>query len=198
MTSKRVTAALAKLAAKLERNGIDYCVVGGNALNAHGFERATVDVDVLMTSEGRDRFVETCLGRGFARRFEGAQTKFKSTVDDVPIDVIISGTFPGESQREVAFPHPKDISFEESYEGIPEGQTVRFIDLPNLINLKLLSYRDLPDTRMKDMVDVINLIEHNNLNESFVEHLHPSVHQNYFKALDIARKNKQASNRDGF
>ena len=38
---ERVTFAMSKLAKSLEKAGIDYCVMGGNALHAHGFERAT-------------------------------------------------------------------------------------------------------------------------------------------------------------
>ena len=42
---------MSKLAKSLEREGIDYCVIGGNALHTHGYERATTNVDVLMTEE---------------------------------------------------------------------------------------------------------------------------------------------------
>src|SRR5437762_2941800 len=46
---------------KLEKAGIPYAVMGGMAVNAHGMERTTNDVDLLLTPDGfaefRKRFV---------------------------------------------------------------------------------------------------------------------------------------------
>ena len=194
---ERVVAAMTKLADKLEAAGIDYCVMGGNALHVHGYTRATIDVDVLMTSEGRDKFVELYVGRGFTPRFAGGNTKFLSTVDGVPIDILLSGSFPGNTQTTVAFPKPEEISYEESYEGLPLGKTVKFVDLKNLINLKLVSYADLPDHRMQDFVDVNKLIENNpHLDEAFAEQLHPMVREYYLKAVKIAEDNRRDRDRD--
>lgn len=196
-TSERVTATMTKLAEKLEAAGIDYCVMGGNALHVHGYSRATIDVDVLMTSEGRDRFVELYVGRGFTPRFAGAKTKFLSTVDSVPIDILVTGAFPGNEQTAVPFPHPKDISYDENYEGLPIGRSVKFVDLKNLINLKLISYSDLPDNRMQDFVDVNKLIENNpHLDNDYAEQLHPMVRDLYLKAVKIAMQNLEARDRD--
>lgn len=195
--SERVTATMTKLADKLQTAGIDYCVIGGNALHVHGYTRATTDVDVLMTSEGRDLFVKLHVGRGFTPRFSGAKTKFLSTVDGVPIDILISGSYPGSTQTTIAFPNPEEISYEESYEGLPLGKTVKFVDLKNLVSLKLVSYADLPDNRMQDFVDVIKLIENNpHLDESYAEQLHPSVRDNYIKAVKIAIQNAEDGERD--
>eukprot|EP00545_Synedropsis_sp_CCMP1620_P010168 CAMPEP_0119005832 /NCGR_PEP_ID=MMETSP1176-20130426/1953_1 /TAXON_ID=265551 /ORGANISM="Synedropsis recta cf, Strain CCMP1620" /LENGTH=188 /DNA_ID=CAMNT_0006957681 /DNA_START=183 /DNA_END=749 /DNA_ORIENTATION=+ len=188
---------MTKLAEKLEAAAIDYCIMGGNALHVHGYTRATVDVDVLLTAEGRDQFVELYVGRGFTPRFRGAKTKFRSTVDGVPIDILISGTFPGNEQTTVAFPHPAEISYDENYDGLPIGRTVKFVDLKNLINLKLISYADLPDNRMQDFVDVNKLIENNpHLDDAYSEQLHPMVRENYKKALRIAMENLEARDRD--
>src|SRR5439155_8997211 len=48
--------ALLRIAADLERNGIAYAVVGAVALNQHGYKRLTVDIDLLMTKEGLQKF----------------------------------------------------------------------------------------------------------------------------------------------
>lgn len=195
--SERVTVTMTKLADKLKTAGIEYCIMGGNALHVHGYTRATTDVDVLMTSEGLNMFVKMYVGRGFAPRFSGAKTKFLSTVDGVPIDILISGSFPGNNQTAIPFPNPEEISYEESYEGLPLGMTVKFVDLKNLISLKLVSYADLPERRMQDFVDVIKLIENNpQLDEAYAEQLYPSVRENYTKAVRIAMENKEDRERE--
>ena len=40
---------LRSIAAKLEQLGIPYAVAGGMALVAHGYDRTTTDVDILVT-----------------------------------------------------------------------------------------------------------------------------------------------------
>lgn len=52
---------LRSLIKRLERAGIDYAVLGGLAVKAHGYRRTTDDVDILLTPDGlaefRKRFV---------------------------------------------------------------------------------------------------------------------------------------------
>lgn len=45
-----------KLGEHLDRLGIDYAIIGGFALNVHGFKRQTLNVDVLLTKENLNRF----------------------------------------------------------------------------------------------------------------------------------------------
>lgn len=195
--SERVAYAMAKLARSLDKAGIDYCVIGGNALHAHGYERATTDIDVLMTKEGLARFVETHVGRGYSPRFHGAKTKFRNTADDVPIDILITGTYPGEGQTELPFPEPKDVSYEESFFGVTDSdQIIRMVDLKNLINFKLASYQDLPRERIQDYADVRMLIQNNPLDaDDFAQQLHPSVRDLYREAVGevetINRKDRE-------
>ena len=183
--SERVAHAMAKLARSLDKAGIDYCVMGGNALHAHGYERATIDVDILMTEEGLAKFVKTHVGRGYSPRFKGAKTKFRNTADDIPIDILLTGSFPGESQTEVAFPEPHEISYEESFFGVNDSnQLIRVVDLPNLINFKLVSYKDLPRERIQDYADVRMLIRNNPLDtDDLVQQLHPSVRDLFMEAV---------------
>ena len=188
--SERVAHAMSKLARSLDKAGSDYCVVGGNALHAHGYERATTDVDVLMTREGLSKFVETHIGRGYAPRFKGAKTKFRNTADDVPIDILLTGSYPGENQTEFPFPDPKEVSYEEAFYGVDSSnQIIRIVDLKNLINLKLVTYKDLPRERIQDYADVRMLIQNNPLDaEDFSQQLHPSVRELYLEAAAEVEK----------
>lgn len=47
--------ALVRLARDLDRHGIDYAGVDAVALNQHGFQRFTADIDLLLSRKGRDR-----------------------------------------------------------------------------------------------------------------------------------------------
>lgn len=145
-----------------------------------------------MTEEGLAKFVDTHVGRGYAPRFEGAKTKFRNTIDDVPIDILLSGSFPGNDQTEIAFPEPKEISYEEfSFAVSDPNQKIRFVDLSNLVNLKLVCYKDLPDTRVQDFLDVRKLIESNALGKEFGKKLYPSVHDLFLKAVALNAKEQR-------
>jgi hypothetical protein len=58
-----------RLAQRLEAEGIPYAVIGGMALAAHGYVRMTLDVDILLTSEGLACFREKLVGRDMSRVF---------------------------------------------------------------------------------------------------------------------------------
>ena len=58
MGTADVQQAAVRLAKKLEELGIPYAICGGLAVFAHGHERMTKDVDVLLTAEGLRRFKE--------------------------------------------------------------------------------------------------------------------------------------------
>src|SRR3954447_11459885 len=73
MGEDKVHQALHRIASRLDELGIPYAVAGGMALNAHGFRRATVDVDVLVTSEGLQRVHEALEGLGYVPPFMGSK-----------------------------------------------------------------------------------------------------------------------------
>jgi hypothetical protein len=51
-----------RLARRLKKAGIPYAIMGAMAVNAHGAERTTRDVDVLLTPEGLERFRQEFVG----------------------------------------------------------------------------------------------------------------------------------------
>src|SRR6516164_1493517 len=56
-----------RLARNLKKAGVPYAIMGGMAVNAHGAERTTGDVDVLLTPEGLERFQQAFLGKQYDR-----------------------------------------------------------------------------------------------------------------------------------
>src|SRR5215208_7706947 len=64
---------LGRIAAKLNELKIPYAVAGGMALVAHGYERTTVDVDVLVTAEGLKAVHQALDGLGYLPPFQGSK-----------------------------------------------------------------------------------------------------------------------------
>src|SRR5690242_18953967 len=58
---------------KFDELGIPYAVVGALAMGAHGYVRATVDVDLLVTLEGNQTAREKLEGLGYLPAFAGSR-----------------------------------------------------------------------------------------------------------------------------
>src|SRR5437660_8867300 len=67
--------AMRRLARRLQKAGIPYAIMGAMAVNAHGAERTTKDVDVLLTPEGLERFRKEFVGDAYDQ-IEGRPRRF--------------------------------------------------------------------------------------------------------------------------
>lgn len=170
---------LKKLARQLEQEGLEYALVGGMALVAHGYRRFTEDVDILMTPETLEKFKERFLGRGYVPAFQGARKAFRDTETGVRIEILTAGEYPGDGKpKPVAFPDPALARF--TREGI------WLITLEKLVELKLASGLSAPH-RLKDLSDVQDLIIRLNLPASFENELDPSVREEYKRLWQVAQ-----------
>jgi hypothetical protein len=143
---------LRSLAKRLDAEGIPYAILGGMALNLHGFIRETVDVDVLLTRESLDRFRERLVGRGYLPAFAGAIKSFKDVETGVRIDVIASGDFPGDGKpKAVAFPAPASVAVDRG--------GIRVVPLETLLELKIASGLSAEHRRLVDLADIQRTIE---------------------------------------
>jgi hypothetical protein len=167
---------LLRLVADLEAHGIDYNLIGAAALNRHGYQRFTVDIDLLMSPEGLRRFQTELVGLGYRPAFEGAKKKFRSTSENVPVEIIVAGEYPGDGK-------PKPVRFHDPSENFVVIEGVKTVNLETLINLKLASGMTAPG-RLKDLADVEELIKIKELDESFAERLNPFVRE---KFVELAR-----------
>ncbi|HEX8567262.1 MAG TPA: nucleotidyl transferase AbiEii/AbiGii toxin family protein [Pyrinomonadaceae bacterium] len=172
---------LRRVARDLEQRGIDYVVIGAIALNAHGYRRFTEDIDLLLTRKGLEKFNAELVGAGYRPLFAGAKKRFRETRDNVTVEIITAGEFPGDGlPKPVEFPAPNDAAIE--IDGI------KTLSLEKLIELKLASGMTAPD-RLKDLADVQELIKIKNLNAGFAENLNPFVRE---KFLELERGVSQA------
>ena len=154
--------ALLKLAQLLEEAGIPYALVGAMALNQHGYQRVTADVDILLTPDGLAEFKRLHLGRGYVEKSAGSRG-LRDTENDVPIDVVISGEFPGDGK-------PKPVAFPDPATQATEGARGRVLPLPRLIELKLASGMTAPH-RLRDLADVLEIIRIRELSRDFAGQL---------------------------
>ncbi len=177
--------ALSRLVLDLERNAIDYAIIGAVALNQHGFQRLTVDIDLLLSIEGLDRFREKLVGLGYRPAFEGARKKFRTTQENIPIDIISAGEFPGDGKpKPIVFPDPAEVSI------VIDG--IKTVSLEMLVELKLASGMTATD-RLKDLADVQELIKLKKLDEHFALRLNEYVRAKYLELYDgVASANNKA------
>jgi len=178
-----LNSALARLASDLKEHDIDYVVIGAVALLAHGYPRFTEDIDLVLTSEGLEKFHSELVGLGYAPSFPGARKRIRSTTDNVPIEVMLSGEYPGDGKpKPVRMPIPATAS--EEIDGIS------FVTLEKLIELKLASGVSAGD-RLKDLADVQELIKLRKLDANFAEKLDPYVRPKFLELLSSVVSNQQ-------
>ncbi len=127
--SPQVRNAAVQTAAQMEQIGVRYALAGGLAVGAHGYIRATADVDFLVGEE--------------AFEHHGPLVTFKTgvpvEVDGIRIDYLSPISLG--SQVEEALDHPL-IS-----EGLP------------IVPIEVLIYMKLVAKRRKDLVDVVELVK---------------------------------------
>ncbi|HET6973845.1 MAG TPA: hypothetical protein VFH96_07440 [Pyrinomonadaceae bacterium] len=171
---------LARLSSDLEERGIDYMVIGAVALLAHGYPRFTEDIDLVMTAEGLQKFHEELIGLGYTPAFPGARKRLRSTTDNVSIEVMTTGEYPGDGK-------PKPVSMPEPSEASTEIDGIRFVNLEKLVELKLASGISAPD-RLKDLADVQELIKIKKLGADFALKLNPYVRAKYLELEEAVRR----------
>ncbi len=179
-----INKALTRLASDLDQRGIDYIVIGAIALLAHGYPRFTEDIDLVMTSDGLQKFHDELVGLGYSPAFSGAKKRLRSTTDGVSIEVMTTGEFPGDGKpKPVSMPRPADASIEIN--------GIKFVSFEKLIELKLASGISAPD-RLKDLADVQELIKIRQLDADFALKLDPYVRAKYLELEEAVRKSESS------
>ena len=170
MKTDSVHETMRRIVARLTDLGIPHAVAGGMALVGHGYDRSTVDVDLLVGKDGVRRVHDALSGLGYIPPFAGSKN-LRDVETGVRIEFLVEGQFPGDGKpKPVAFPNPEDVG--EVIDGI------RYVRLPVLIELKLASGMTNAG-RLKDLADVQELIRALKLPEAFADQLNPYVREKY-------------------
>lgn len=126
---------------------IPHLVVGGLAVQEHGYFRVTLDADVVVPDVlGAVEYVTADVSGPFVRHL-----KCEDTVQDKRNGVVIHFLPAGRVLRrgnKVPFPDPGETQ-----------DNPQFVSLEDLISLKLDSWSGSPNRRHKDKTDVIELIK---------------------------------------
>jgi hypothetical protein len=178
MGGGRVNTALKKICAELDEAHIPYAVAGALALNAHGYERVTVDIDLLLTREGLAAMKRRVLGRGWVEKFPGSKG-IRDTDLNVGIDILLTGDYPGDGK-------PKPVAFPDPSIAVREPGAPPILPVPKLIELKLASGLSAAH-RGKDLIDVQELVKAAGLPEDLAEDLDASVRPKYREIWALAQ-----------
>ena len=173
MRSGPVYETLRRITDRLSELGIPYSVAGGMALVAHGHNRTTVDVGILVTAEGLRRIHQALDGLGYVPPFAGSKS-LRDTTTAVRIEFLVCGAFPGDGK-------PKPIAFPDPTEAAVAIDGINYLRLPRLIELKLASGMTGGVARLKDFADVVELIRLLNLDERFATQLNPYVRDKFIE-----------------
>ena len=179
MGRAEVQKALEKLTRTLDALDIPYAIVGAMALNEFGYQRVTVDVDVLLTAEGLATLKTNVLGRGYVEKFPGSRG-LRDVEHGVTIDVVLAGSYPGDGQaKPVVFPDPAVAA--------ERGARVALLPLRTLIELKLASGMSAPH-RLKDLADVLELVRTLGMSVELAADLNPYVRDKYLELWRAAQR----------
>ena len=161
----------------LSAAGISHAIVGGVAVCLHGYQRTTVDVDLLVTPGASER-IRGCLeAAGFV--WDAEQREFRDRAG-VPVQILVAGERAGRGS-EVVLPDPGDPGAVETVEGLPVATLAR------LIEMKVACGEGDVRRTHKDFADVVELIANHKLDGEFAARLHKAVRKTYRRLVRNAR-----------
>ena len=148
----RLFAQLRELVEALDRATISFSLIGGFAVNAYGFVRATHDLDVMVREEQGDALQDVLVGLGYETLDRGPDMASYARAS-LRLDVLFA-------RRAIS----RDLLERSKLVGHADIQ-VRIIPLEGLIGLKIQAFNDDP-RRIRDLDDIIQLLKINlgNLN----------------------------------
>ena len=127
-------------------------IIGGNALGAHGYSRMTVDVDCMVAKASLEKLDAVLRSHGFLRA-GGFSSFHEYWFEGKPGGMPIHAMFVDEA------------TFENMWAGrvqMPaENGSLHAPRMAHLIALKLHAVKNSPKRMLKDMADVIELLERN-------------------------------------
>lgn len=162
----------------LEEAEIPHAIVGGVAVCLHGYQRNTVDVDLLVRGTDGDRLREVLNDAGF--EWIAREAEFRSECG-IPVQFIIAGERAGKGS-EIRLPDPDSAKCITIKEGLP------VLSLSRLIETKLACGSGSLRRTHKDFADVVELIVANRLGSGFARFLHKSIRATFRDLVSRTRE----------
>ncbi|MEM9369009.1 MAG: hypothetical protein AAGD07_23720 [Planctomycetota bacterium] len=157
--------------------GIPYGICGGVAVCLHGYQRNTVDVDLIIRPVDTDRVRSLLEANGFTWNPDEAEF---TTEEGFVVQFLVAGAKAGRgSEVHIAVPEG-DLNVEEI-----EGMSV--VRLSRLIEMKIACGASNLRRTHRDFADVVELIAIRELDSSFARFLHKSVRSTFRDLIRNAR-----------
>lgn len=161
----------------LAQAGLPHAIVGGVAVCLHGYQRNTVDVDLLVRRDEAPQARSALEAAGW--KWIAERTEIQSP-SGVVLQFLMAGDKAG-VDTVVRLPDPGDAESVTELEGLP------VLTLARLIESKLACGRGNLRRTHKDFADVVELIAVRHLSRSFARHLHASLRDDFRELVLHAR-----------
>ena len=156
---------------------IPYSICGGVAVCLHGYQRNTVDLDIIINAQDSAQIKEVLLAAAY--HWNEEKKEFRSP-SGIAVHFVFSGAKAGRDS-EVTIPEPNgDLNIEER-----EGVSV--VKLSRLIEMKIACGMGSMRRTHKDFADVVELVVIRNLDSSFARYLHKSLRKTFKQLVRRAR-----------
>ena len=162
--------------AVLADHDIPHLIVGGLAVQEHGYPRVTIDVDIVVPDvlEAVEWLTASLTGPFY--RVPNVPDRVEDQRNGVLIDLLPAGRVLKHGCK-VPFPDPKSVA-----------ESLQIISLEELISLKLDSWANSPLRRHKDKTDAIELIVRRKLPRDLS--VNPAVRSLYRETWDALQAEK--------
>jgi hypothetical protein len=161
----------------LASKNLPHAIVGDLAVCLHGYQRNTVDVDLLIRSDDANTVRESLSAAGW--QWDAANKQFVAS-SGVILQLLLSCERAG-SGSEACLPDPADEKSVTELEGLP------VLTLARLIETKISCGQNNARRMHKDFADVVELIAAHDLNSSFARELHKSLQPIFRQLMANAR-----------
>ncbi len=160
----------------LDRSGIAHAVMGGVAVCLHGYQRNTVDLDLLVRGEDTSAVRSVLEEASFAWHAESGEFRSPS---GIPVQFLVAGERAGPGS-EVVLPDPRSPGSLTEIEGLP------VLSLAKLIETKIACGTANVRRTHRDFADVVELIAQHGLDSAFARHLHKSLRPTFRRLVKAA------------
>jgi hypothetical protein len=162
--------------AVLAEHDIPHLIVGGLAVQEHGYPRLTIVVDIVVPNVLEAVEFLTASLTGPFYRVPKVEDRVEDRRNGVKIDLLPAGKILRVGCK-VPFPQPGKVT-----------EQLQIVKLEELVSLKLDSWSGPPVRRHKDKTDVIELIKYRNLPRELA--INPVVRTLYMETWDALKADK--------
>lgn len=150
---------------------IPHAIVGGVAVCLHGYQRNTVDVDILIRPDDSDEVKTRLVEAGM--QWDAERREFRSP-HGIPIQFLLSAE-PASNDRSLGI----DLPNPQTEGTVVEIEDLPVLSLPRLIEVKIACGQGNLRRTHRDFADVVELISVHSLSRAFARHLHKNVRKTF-------------------